>query len=1020
MLGQSVLHLRKVAKLESIGVKNLIQGYLTGAETGDQIDTPMLQTYFQEFYNANGFSNIPDIFTRDETWASKSPICSYSLLRRLYYYRDVVSQTRLNEQFGEVIKEMVDVFSEEGWPHFKILDRAMGVFLRIQNLHQLTTEMLANGFPTSVEGDCSFNSIICYEIGSLTIQRNKFASAIEWLELAKEKAVVDGRTSIPFIEYSLWDAIEKHNKYFTKPSTGDMDSSFFNRKIRHFPQDSKKVRRSQNRENIPFLATMNYWKLCSGETLQTSREKSLLFCWYEFKIHPMFEIGPKKMEFLSRDPDILQVYDILNGKDMEMILSEKISLYNNPRTTVPTLQEIFELGLETSMDGNFTSVRLEEMVSMKVGHVTGLIMDSRSLAPETLIVNSYSPAGNVYPHHDGDKYVSSEPGTLRMATMLIYISEIDEGGETVFPHIGLASNPVKGSGVLYRNFYPNGEADSFVTHGGCPVLRGEKWLAVKCSSCADEFLHGKCGLNQNDRYQFPVNNVYLPVPKIPRAIKIQKPALPPDPPGAITNYSPLEPKKFKEEFQEQHRNVKMYLDNFEESTLAIVESSEESPYGARTETEKVLWNPLAKFRVVLRFREYIQIWMVQKEYFADTRLKRKILSYLSKVYNISNGPNAKDFTEVTGGIIKIQQVYNLPAEEFASGIVLGISTQMTLNARDCFLLGLQAASMEFHRTSIQWLKLALKLLRDHSDTTVEYEDVLDALVHIQILYEEDFRKEESKDSASYKTSEGSQIEPDESQEVKRFSMSHFEEKELHQICRGELYPEHEDTAKLFCWFPQMELVQYYDIIGDQAIERVKGSPSHNFWSEEDVSDEGSSKDQLWHLKRNGSRILDISLRKLVERITGLNVQRTNHKYLSLSSHLSGAYFPPHMNSDAYTDTIATLLIYLTDVLQGGETVFNSVWLKAVPQRGSAVFMYNLKSCGEPDLSAVHGFCPVVFGEKWVLLASIGENFQSEIKSCNKNLRAYFVALRHLDALAIVLQFLRSARSSASEIYKYCR
>ena len=40
---------------------------------------------------------------------------------------------------------------------------------------------------------------------------------------------------------------------------------------------------------------------------QTDKEKSRLFCWQEFKKHPSFLIGPMKMEFVHRNPDVVMV-----------------------------------------------------------------------------------------------------------------------------------------------------------------------------------------------------------------------------------------------------------------------------------------------------------------------------------------------------------------------------------------------------------------------------------------------------------------------------------------------------------------------------------------------------------------------------------------------------------------------------------------------------------------------------------------------------------------------------------------
>lgn len=46
------------------------------------------------------------------------------------------------------------------------------------------------------------------------------------------------------------------------------------------------------------------------------------FCWLEFKVNKVFTIGPLKMEFLSRDPDVVEIHEAFGESDLNEILGE--------------------------------------------------------------------------------------------------------------------------------------------------------------------------------------------------------------------------------------------------------------------------------------------------------------------------------------------------------------------------------------------------------------------------------------------------------------------------------------------------------------------------------------------------------------------------------------------------------------------------------------------------------------------------------------------------------------------------
>jgi len=59
------------------------------------------------------------------------------------------------------------------------------------------------------------------------------------------------------------------------------------------------------------------------------------------------------------------------------------------------------------------------------------------------------------------------------------------------------------------------------------------------------------------------------------------------------------------------------------------------------------------------------------------------------------------------------------------------------------------------------------------------------------------------------------------------------------------------------------------------------------------------------------------------------------------------------------------MIYLSDVVAGGRTVFTSNGLAVAPARGSVLFWLNHRSDGSLDSRSYHTGCPVLVGNKWI-------------------------------------------------------
>ena len=104
---------------------------------------------------------------------------------------------------------------------------------------------------------------------------------------------------------------------------------------------------------------------------------------------------------------------------------------------------------------------------------------------EPIQVLHYTPGAEYKPHfdyfdpaHEGnDKMLAM--GGQRMATLIMYLNDVEAGGSTVFPDLGLDVLPRKGNALYFAYATEDGQLDRRSLHGGSPVSSGEKWIATK-------------------------------------------------------------------------------------------------------------------------------------------------------------------------------------------------------------------------------------------------------------------------------------------------------------------------------------------------------------------------------------------------------------------------------------------------------------------------------------------------------------------------------------------------------------
>ena len=128
-----------------------------------------------------------------------------------------------------------------------------------------------------------------------------------------------------------------------------------------------------------------------------------------------------------------------------------------------------------------------DTIRQRVSHIVHLPEENQ----EAIQILRYKPGQFYRPHQDffADQ-TNIDRGGQRTATVLMYLTDVEGGGETIFPNgggqsecggamsTGFAVKPRKGDAVLFYSMTPSGKEDSSSIHGSCEVTKGEKWSAT--------------------------------------------------------------------------------------------------------------------------------------------------------------------------------------------------------------------------------------------------------------------------------------------------------------------------------------------------------------------------------------------------------------------------------------------------------------------------------------------------------------------------------------------------------------
>ncbi|XP_038044858.1 uncharacterized protein LOC119719459 [Patiria miniata] len=79
----------------------------------------------------------------------------------------------------------------------------------------------------------------------------------------------------------------------------------------------------------------------------------------------------------------------------------------------------------------------------------------------------------------------------RMGTILVYLQDVEEGGQTEFPELGISVRPRKGRAITWNNEDIDGTCDPYSIHAAKPVIKGHKIILQRWYYYQNFYMLGK-------------------------------------------------------------------------------------------------------------------------------------------------------------------------------------------------------------------------------------------------------------------------------------------------------------------------------------------------------------------------------------------------------------------------------------------------------------------------------------------------------------------------------------------------
>ncbi|VDK85979.1 unnamed protein product [Onchocerca ochengi] len=383
--------------------------------------------------------------------------------------------------------------------------------LRLQDTYQMDTKAIADGkILNSQIRTVALTAEDCFEIGRTAYRECDYYHTVMWMREARErieKETIPTANLEDILEYlaiSLYKQGNLKRALLFTDELSRMNPNHLRAKsnIKGYEDllESNGIQRVDMRRDIPPIINQRhvygldkglmliYETLCRQEVPIDIKIKSRLYCYYKMD-RPYLRLAPFKVEIIRQNSLVVVFYDIMSNYEARII-----QLLAKPKACLVILA-LYVLHL---------TFKKQERKDWESGaclrpteHEIVKRIDRRLELATNLEIETAEDLG------EGEECFEELGTGNRIATILIYMTEPEIGGRTVFMSRSKIVVPfIKNAALFWYNLMRSGKVDMRSLHAACPVLTGIKWVANKWFHERGQEWRRPCGLNQFDQERY--------------------------------------------------------------------------------------------------------------------------------------------------------------------------------------------------------------------------------------------------------------------------------------------------------------------------------------------------------------------------------------------------------------------------------------------------------------------------------------------------------------------------------------